>query len=235
MKYITFKNLLIVGLIIVLIYLLTCKHTNVDKPQVITGEQVHDTIRLIDADYKRINDSFAIVLNDYDRQVRQYKGNYDQLLADYLNLTNDIDNTIAHVPYPDTCKPIVDRLNGQFNQLKSTSAAKDKAAANTINSLTAKSNTQTQLIAEKDKSYTKMKAIADTCAKSLTALESYTKKIKPKKEINIGAEINSSWLTLKPIYGVGIGYRDKKGNQLNAAVFSNQTISVGIKKTLFKF
>ncbi len=228
------KLILWVTVIVLAYFLFKSCGKSPEKPKVITGKQVRDTIRLIDAERNRLNDSFNVILAQYDRQIKTYQYNYDNLMADYLNQQNGIDVTLTK-PIPDTCKEIVGQLTGQFNSLKKTSAQKDRAASNTINSLTAKSNTQTKLIASKDSSYKKLLKTADTCSQSLTALEKYVKKIKPKRDISVGLSGMTNYVNLKPAIGLGLGYRTRKGLTFDANIYSNKTITVGIKKTLFSF
>lgn len=205
------------------------------QPVVIKGKEIRDTIRLIDRERQYIADSFNAIIYKQDAEIRNYKSKYDDLVADYLNIQNETQNVITKTVYPDTCKPIVDLLTGKFNQLSIASSKKDKAASNTINSLTVQNKTKDKFLVAKDSSYKRLLRTCDTCSKALSELEQYAKKIKPKREINIGAEISSPYINLKPAVGLGIGYRDRKGNQINAAIYSNQTITVGYKRTLIKF
>jgi hypothetical protein len=220
--------------IIVLVFLLFKSCGKVEpKPVIITGKQVHDTIVEVDKQAQRIRDSFTLVLN---RKYKDDDANYQA----YLKLLNDNavllnQNEMLSIPVPDTCQKLQDSWIAKFNQVKVASNQKDVAANRTITGLQSTVTTQKKFLASKDTTISKYRTIADTCSKALSQLEAYAKKIKPKRELNAGIEVNSSYINLKPIIGIGIGYRDRRGNQINAAIFSNQTISVGIKKTLFKF
>lgn len=226
----------LLAIIILIIFLWKSCNNPQPVPTVITGEQVMDTINLIDEEREQLNDSFALVKQKQDREIAKNKSEYDDLMAEYLNYQNDIESSLSNKKIPDTCKPIVAALSKQFDKLKTTSANKDKAASSTINSLTAKTKTQDAQLKEANKSYLKMKSIADTCSKSLTAMEKYAKQIKPKREINIGLSGMGNYAgNLNPAVGVTLGFRSKKGLDISASVYTNKVASVTLKKTLFKF
>ena len=233
-KPFSFHKLFLYGVIIVLAILLFKSCGNVEvKSDIITGKQVHDTIRITDNETQRIRDSFNLVLSKKYRDDDENYQAYLKILNENAVLLNE--NEMLSKPVPDTCRELQAGWINKFNQLKTASDKKDISANRTITGLQSTVSTQKNFLAAKDTAYNKMKGIADTCAKALTSMERYARKIKPKREINIGIEANSSWVNLKPTVGLGLGYRDRKGNQVNAAVYINQTITIGIKKTLFKF
>lgn len=233
-KKINWHTVILYAFIVVLCWLLfrSCG-TITPKPVIITGKQVHDTIFKIDKDAQRVRDSFAIVLNQKHKEDDANYQAYLRLLNENAVLLNQNEMLSQYVP--DSCKELQAAWVIKFNQIKSASEKKDIAANKTITGLQSTVSTQKSFMDAKDADYRKMKNIADTCSKALTAMEKYAKKIKPKREINAGIEVNSSWVNLKPTIGIGIGYRDRKGLQINAAAFINQTFSIGIKKPLIKF
>ena len=230
----TFWSIFPYLVIIVLAFLLfkSCGKP-VPKPTVITGKQVHDTITVIDAQAQRLRDSFMVVLS---RKYRDDDANYQA----YLKLLNENavlinQNEMLSAPVPDTCQKLQQGWIAKFNQVKVASDKKDIASNRTITGLQSTVSTQKKYISQKDIDYAKMKSIADTCASALTAMEKYAKKIKPKHEISIGISGMTNYVNLKPAIGLGLGYRTRKGLQFDANVYSNQTITVGVKKTLIKF
>jgi len=236
-KKIDWHKVLLYGIVIVLVLFLfkECRKPT-PKPSVISGKEVRDTIRLIDNERLHLTDSFNNVISKQDRDIIRYKTNYDDLMTDYLNLQNDITNTFTTAVYPDTCKEIVNLLNGQFTKLKTTSAQKDRAAANTINSLTTQNRTKDKFLASKDSSYNKLLKIADTCSKALSEMEKYAKKIKPKREVSIGLSAIGNYSgNLNPAAGLTIGYRNKKGFDISVSAYTNKVATLTVKKTLFKF
>ena len=238
-KPITFWTIFPYLVIIVLAFLLFKSCGKVEpKPVVITGKEVRDTVRLIERERQFIADSFNAIIYKQDAEIRNYKSKYDDLVADYLNIQNETQNVITKTPFPDTCKPIVDLLTGKFNQLSIASQKKDKAASNTINSLTAQNKTKDKFLAAKDSSYKKLKSIADTCSSALSQMEAYAKKIKPKTTIYISAIALGNQNKYLNGYGMGIGLTNKKGTSFEVGAINIGTTinySLSIKKPLFKF
>lgn len=235
-KYkIDWQKALLIGVVIVLLIFLfkQCRKAQ-PVPKVIKSTQVVKDIAAIDAAKKQVEDSLAPIIAAKEKAARDWESKHDDLMAMYLNEENDISEILAK-KVPDTCKKVVAELTGKFNQLKSTSAQKDNAARNTINSLNSGISDYKRSIAAKEKAYADMKITADTCAKALLAMEKYSKQMKPRREINAGLEVSSPYINLKPAIGIGLGYRDRKGMQVNVAVYSNQVVTFGIKKTLFRF
>jgi hypothetical protein len=232
------RTKLVMGIIIIVLAVLLLKKCGKDvipPPNVISGEKVHDTIKLANIEKKRLSDSFNLVISNQEKETRKEKLKYDDLMTAYLNVENDLSNVFATATFPDTCKEIVNLLSKKYDNLKLANDKKDASANNVIRKLQGEVSTQKDFLKQKDIDYNKMKGIADTCAKALVAMEKYSKKIQPKNEINIGVEGNSSYINLKPAIGLSLGYRSKTGLQVNATVFSNQTVSIGVRKTLFKF
>lgn len=228
-----FKILLFIAVVVLAILLFKQCNKPVVKPTIITGKQVHDTITVIDEQAQRLRDSFTVVLN---RKYRDDDANYQA----YLKLLNENavlinQNEMLSAPVPDTCQKLQQGWIAKFNQVKVASDKKDIAANRTITGLQSTVSTQKKFISQKDIDYAKMKSIADTCSVALTAMEKYAKKIKPKHEISIGISGMTNYVNLKPAIGLGLGYRTRKGLQFDANVYSNQTITVGIKKTIIKF
>lgn len=226
--------LYVVIFILVWFFVKLCGET--PEPIVITGKQVHDTIQLIEAKRKHISDSFIIVLSEKERQIEIAKSNYDELMADYRNMQNDLTSSFNNEKYPDTCSKIVNLLSVKYNNLKAANDKKDAAANNVIKGLNNQVATQKNFLKQKDLDYAKMKSIADTCSKSLTAMGKYADKIKPKREVNGGVSGMANYAgNLNPAIGITLGYRTKKGFDISAAVYSNNVATITIKKTIFKF
>jgi len=233
----TFKNLLLFVMAVVLIYLLQCNDKKVIEKPVVkpSTEIVQETIDLT-AITKHISDSFTLEISEKDRKIQKQNSEYDDLLTEYLNYQNDIQGTLTNTPIPDTCKPIVSALTKQFNTLKKSSADKDISARNLIASLKEQNKTKDKFLSAKDTAIKKYVSLLDTCTKSYAAIEKYVKKVTPKREINVGAKVLSEYsLPLNTIYGLELGYRNKKGFEINVGYYSNNQVSVGLSKTLFKF
>lgn len=234
LKKVNWHTVLLYAFIVILCWLLfrSC-NKNPLPPQVITSEQLRDTIRIVDSETQRIRDSFNLVL--YIRQVQDDKNYIAYIKALNENAVLFNENEMLSKYVPDSCKELQAGWIHKFTQLKVASNKKDFEANNTIVGLQGTISTQKSFLAAKDTAYSKMKAIADTCTSAVSQLEKYIKKIRPKREVSIGIEANSSYLTFKPTIGIGLGYRARNGLQFNAAVFLNKTVNLSIKKPLFKF
>ena len=233
--YIDYKKIAIAVLAVVIIFLLTCNRSKPVPPSVTTYHEVHDTIIAIDNQYKKIADSFKIVLqNRYIIDDDNYK-KYLFLLNKNSQLLNDIN--YLKQPVPDTCKPLHDFWVKKWTALKVVSDAKDTACNTTITGMGKTISTQVSLIDNQKNFIDRYRAAADTCSKALKELEKYSKSLN-KRSIFVG--INYYGNNIQPFTGIGasIGLRNKKGNQyeIGAATINNRLqIQLSFKKTLFKF
>lgn len=233
----TFKNLLLFVMAVVLIYLLQCngKDTPV-TPVVKPSTEIVQAIVNVDSIKDAVSDSFTTVIKEQDRLLKFKDSKYDDLLAEYLNQANDFQDSLANKKIPDTCKPYQLKWLAQYNELAKTSTQKDNASKSLIASLREQGVTKDKYLAAEKKSFKDLRAIADTCVKGYQTLEKAVKKLQPKREINVGAKVLSEYtLPLNTIYGLELGYRNKKGFEINVGYYSNNQISIGIKKTLFRF
>jgi hypothetical protein len=227
------------GIIIIVLAILLFKKCGQDvipPPNVISGEKVRDTIKLADIEKKRLSDSFNLVISNQDKEIRKEKLKYDDLMTDYLNIENDLSNVFATATFPDTCKEIVNLLSKKYDNLKLANDKKDASANNVIRKLQGQVSTQKDFLKQKDADYTKMRGIADTCAKALTKMEQYADKLQPKRKIKLGISGMGNYAgNLNPAVGLGASYENKKGVQIDANIFTNKIVTVGVKFTLAKF
>lgn len=225
------KIILYAALGVCLYILFTGKCSKVKKePVYVTVHDQQTVIQKDEKEIKRIKDSFELVLN------KHYKDD-DKDYSDYLDLLNENDKLQGDIllfskTVPDTCKPFVDKYNRYVTQTnKALSASKTS-----INGLQNTVSVQKKYLAAKDTALNTIRRERDTCLAQQAILEKYPKSIKPKREISISALAQSSYIQpYKLAAGIGIGYRNRKGIELNLAVYTNQTINIGIKKPLFRF
>ncbi len=234
-KYLTVKNiiitaLIIAALIIVLIYLVQCRKTQSAKPVYVP---IKEQVKVVEKDtlyYKKQKDSFINIINslvkENDDNNKEFVWLYNensQLQADMLALSKVT---------PDTCAKFVAQYKGYAEQTNKTLST----ANITIAGLNKTISTQKDFLTAKDVAFDKMKTAWDTCISTAKKLEQYAKEIKPKRELNIGAKgmINyaSNYL---PAAGLEIGYRTRKGLEINAAIYTNQILTIGFKKPIFRF
>ena len=227
---------LIIGVLaLVIFYLSRCR--GVPQPQTITTTKIlKDTLRLIEQDRKHITDSFNSVLAKHYAKDEQNNG-------EFVNLVNQNDelaqiNTALQkqLDVPDTCKKYTDILNDSHNKYVSqTKQTIDKAKQSLVD-LSKTVQTQKSFLTAKDTLYSRLKRMSDTCIANNAALEKYAKQVKPKRAITVNVQTISPYIgNIKPEFGGGIGYMNKKGLEISATYWSNQQISIRISKPLIRF
>lgn len=221
--------------LLILLYILIADKcsSNTLKPAVIKGNDVGKLINLTTAEKQAIDDSFNLVLKTRDWQDEYNYQKYLTVLNENAALYKK--NSVLNQPIPDTCRPLMNAWIRREVDLKNLSDKKDVSANITITGLQATVSIQGAFLAAKDSSFSKMKNIADTCAKSLVAMEKYAKKVKARRELNIGIVAISPYTILKPVAGVILGYRGKTGTEINVGYYTNNQISIGLKRSLIKF
>ncbi len=233
---INFGNLVLVLLVIVLALLLFRECNKKVTPPITTPtvvqvqEQAKDEVI-----NKAIADSFVTVINHEKNESAKWKLAYEDLMTDYLNAENDAQN-VVNQKVPDTCAEYQRKVQLEIQKLKTTNANKDKAATNTIASLSKQNQTKDNFLKEKDRKYGQLKLRFDTCIFNAAINEKYIKKNKPKREISIGVSAMTNFADiLKPAIGLGLGYRNKKGSELIINYYSNNIGTATLKIPLIKF
>lgn len=229
------RYLLLIGiLILVIFYLYKCTPTPV--PQITTTTKVlKDTVRLIEQDRKHLTDSFNAVLK------KQYAENYKNE-SDFIKLANQnaelsvINERLQQEIVPDTCKGIVKKYQDAYGNYEAQTNRTIEQAKKSLISLSGTVQTQKKFLDEKDKLYSRLKAVNDTCLANSAAMEKYIKKAKPKRSINLNVQAISPYIgKMKPEFGAGIGYENRKGLEVSFTYYTNQQISIRISKQLFRF
>lgn len=222
-------------ILLILLYILIADKCspNVLQPAVIKGKDVEKLINLTTAEKQALDDSFNLVLKTRDWQDEYNYQKYLTVLNENAELYKK--NSVLNLPVPDTCRPLMNLWMRREADLKNLSDKKDVAAKTTITGLQETVSIQSAFMTAKDSSFSKLLAISDTCAKSLVAMEKYAKKVKAKREINIGVVTISPYTIFKPVAGVILGYRGKTGTEFNVGYYTNNQISIGLKRPLIKF
>ncbi len=222
-------------LVLVIFYLYRCR--TVPTPQTITTTKIlKDTLRLIEQDRKKIEDSFNLVLQKHYKADEFNNGQFVNLVNQNEELAQINENLQKELTYPDTCRDVVNKLNSAHNNyVAQTKLTIDKAKQSLIN-LSQTVQTQKAYLAEKDKIYARLKSTLDTCITNNAALEKYAKQVKPKRSINLNIQTISPYAgKISPEFGAGIGYVNKKGLHISATYWTNQQISISISKPIIKF
>lgn len=239
MKSINFPSkpqlyLALVILALVIFYLSKCRKP--PEPKTITTTKVlKDTVRLIEEDRKHITDSFTNLLKKHYQQDDFNNGQFINLVNQNTELAEINENLQKELTYPDTCMEVVNKLNSAHqNYVSQTNRTIDQAKKSLIN-LSQTIQTQKSYLSAKDELYSRLKSANDTCIANNSALEKYAKKLKPKRSINLNVQAVSPYNLFKPVFGAGIGYENKAGLEVSFTYYTNNQISVGIRKPLVRF
>lgn len=236
MKKINWYKIFFLAMVIVATWLLwqTCKGKKVvEQPNVKPSiEIVKDTVALA-ALKKHLADSFNLLLSKLDRTNDKQ---YQEYLA-ALNTISELeaDNTILKIPVPDTCQSLNVAWIDKYNKYVKQSNAATRSANNTISGLNQTIGTQKKYLSQKDIDYNKLHSLLDTCTKGYAILEKSNKQLQPKREVAAGIRMLSAYAgIIKPEFGLELSYRNKKAMEISVGYYTNQTVSVGLKKRLFK-
>ena len=226
--------IVVLGILLYILFADKCTPSKT-KPVVIKGETVIQEVNLVDQERKRLKDSFNLVSAGYEDEIREKGYSYDELMQEFLT-QQDIMDGVFKKPIPDTCREVVAALNKQYNVLKAFSDRKDQTATSLIGSLKDLNEHQKRFLSEKDSAYAKIKTLVDTCAKALIAMERYSKQLEPKRRILAGLSgMGMYGGNLNPAIGGVLGYQNKKGVQIDAAVYTNKVVTVGLKFPIASF
>lgn len=191
----------------------------------------HDTV-IAKANY----DSVQMIIFRETENADQWHNAFNIASNEKSILENSLTAYIATTSVPDTCKQFQQQIMQQFQQVVAADAIATKASVNTI-------NTQAEIIKQKDViikndsiAYRKMIANADTCLKQQTTLTKINKTLQPQHSLNVGLTAMSKYtLPLNAGIGVSLSYRNKKGTEWEAAIYTNKEVVVGVKIKLFNF
>ena len=227
------NHIIIALLVLIILYLGMCRSKPVSElpPVKPVTEQQAEVIHDEDS-INAIIDTLVSELQSKDEQLSDAK---DELYAGQ-NKTKQLLSENAALRAKLTAGELTDNINDNSNKLNAQIKKNDSLCNQNISLLQKKVFTKDKIISQKDNLYKKLKSNFDTCLKNQSALERYSKQIKPLRELTIAAKVITNYVfPLKPNAGIEVGYRNKKGTEYSVGYYTNQQVSVGIKKTLFKF
>jgi len=231
----TVKNMLIVALILIVIWLLTCNKSKEPVQPKVTIPELVKTNTDNNAEAQRIRDSSAKVIAQLEIEKKASDDKLIEFIEDYGNNEVSIDNTLAQ-PVPDTCKKIVGELTDKFNKLKVSSTKKDNEFRRNISVLNKINQTQKNQLKQDSIDAAKQQLNFLDCIETAKTYKSNAEKNKPKNEINGGISGMGNYAgNLNPAIGGVIGWRGKKGLDISVAVYTNNVATITAKKTIFKF
>jgi hypothetical protein len=236
MKFIpTFKNVLIVVLLLALLYLLTCKKKRVELPQVKSVTEQKEIVRVDSVMSQATKDSVTKLLKDADKAGEKWFEEWKVVSQQYDALEKGMGDLLSE-EVPDTCKAIQERLVAQYLKEKKSNDEKDIACSNTIASKNSIIFQKDRLIQLSKNDYGLLKVRLDTAWAQQEKLQRINKKLLPKRELSIGLVAISNYNTFdNAAAGVVLDYRNKRGTQFGAGVFNTKQILVSYKKPILKF
>ena len=227
------NHIIIALLVLIILYLGMCRSKPVPElpPVKPVTEQQAEVIHDEDS-INAIIDTLVSELQSKDEQLSDAK---DELYAGQ-NKTKQLLSENAALRAKLTAGELTDNINDNSNKLNAQIKKNDSLCNQNISLLQKKVFTKDKIISQKDNLYKKLKSNFDTCLKNQSALERYSKQIKPLRELTIAAKVITNYVfPLKPNAGIEVGYRNKKGTEYSVGYYTNQQVSVGVKKTLFKY
>lgn len=229
------RYLLIVGILLVVIfYLSKCKGTTQQPPA--KSKEIHDTLTVIKYDNKKLSDSFNLILAKHYKADDFNNGQFVNLANQNTELAAINENLQRSLDYPDTCREVVNKLTDANRKYVDQTNKTIEQAKRSLIGLSQTVQTQKSYLSEKDKIINRITVAADSCDVSLKRAEKYNKQVKPKHELGlmISGMNDFSNKNFKPAIGAGLAYRNKRGLQIGASYYSNQTGSIFIIKPLIR-
>jgi len=230
------KAIIIALLVLVILFLDPCnfwrKKELPQQPKVKTETQQRKEVANNEDSINAIIAPFEDELQAKDKIIAKVSNELLNGQDKILKLQQDNDSLLSLLKAGD----LASSLNESAEKIRAQIRKNDSLCNKNISALNRQVTLKSNIITQKDRLYSKLKSSLDTCLKNQTALEKYSKQIKPLREVTIAAKVITNYVfPLKPNAGVEVGYRNKKGTEYSVGYYTNQQISVGVKKTLFKF
>lgn len=221
--------------VLVLVLFFTCKRKLPAQPEP-KSKEIHDTLTVIKYDNKKLSDSFNLILAKHYKADDFNNGQFVNLANQNTELAAINENLQRSLDYPDTCREVVNKLTEANRKYVDQTNKTIEQAKRSLIGLSQTVQTQKSYLSEKDKIINRITVAADSCDVALKRAEKYNKQVKPKHSINLNVQTISPYIgQIKPVFGAGIGYQNRKGLEVSATYYTNQQISIRISKPIFRF
>ena len=223
------KTIIIALLVLVILYMGMCRSKPVpEKPIVKPVTEQQAEVTHDEDSINAIIDTLVSELQNKDEQLSDAK---DELYAGQ-NKTKQLLSENAALRAKLTAGELTDNINDNADKLNAQIKKNDSLCNQNISLLQKKVFTKDKIISQKDNLYKKLKSNFDTCLKNQSALEKYSKQIKPTNKVALGLVSN-----IIPTFGIGIGadFIHKRGFVLSGSVMTMQKdyfVQVGFKKII---
>jgi len=234
-KTLTIKNILIIALVLVIIFLLTCNREAPVVPVVTPVSVQKEVVRVDSIASRKYSDSVSTIISRLEAEAKIDDKNIQELMDANTDLQVNIDSYITQV-LPDTCQEYqrgVIELNKKLNQ---SIADQQKAYSLSLTNRSKQIAQKDVLLGQERKNVGKLRASLDTCFAQQTTLTKALKQLSPKRSIGLGITTEAAWVKPNKFdMGAFIYYRGKNGTQFSLGAMTSQRIQLTYSKTLFKF
>lgn len=235
-KLISGKNIAIAVLILVILYLATCRHNtpaqNVNVPTVTDQKAIitHDSIMSV-----KQKDSVNALIEKLMIDANTALFDRDNALADNLQMQHEMDGLLTE-EIPDTCKPFKDAIDALNKKQVLSNNQKDAACDRAIQRVQEINAQKNAMLGLSKQEYLKLKVNFDKSLQYQQVLMMEVADLKPKHSLGVGVTTEISYiLPLKFDAGIQLYYQDRKGTRVTAGLLTNQRVQLSLTKSLFKF
>lgn len=237
---ITRTNVLLLAVILILIWFLTCNPFSsnpIKEPKVKSVKEQAEVVRIDSVASALFKDSVNKIITQLQSEADRWEANWNREVLENRELQDTLGAWLS-TTVPDTCKEYQRKAITQYNQLVKVTQSKDNSCLQTIK---AKDNIISQkdvLITKHKEDYTKLRINLDTCFAQQKLLEDYAKKVKVRRELYLSVMALGNETKIVNGYGLGLGYRGKNGTAFEIGAMqigSTINYSISVKKPLIRF
>lgn len=231
-KYINIRNIIILGLVIVILYMIMCRGTVVhEQPKIESPkEQIKDVVK----------DEITTKVNVDSLQAIQGKLiNQNNKIA--VNLMNEQDKALLLQQENDALRAklaageLTDNINDNAEKMKANSRKKDSLCSLSIGNLNRQITLKSQVINEKDKLYQKTRLNFDTAIVNIATLQKHIQATKPRNQLYAGVMFTGNDAELVSGFGVQVGIKFKNGTIISGMALQMGAVTqygIGISKVI---
>lgn len=234
-KTLTIKNILIIALVLVIIFLVTCKRKAPEVPIVKTVSEQKIVVKVDSIASRKYSDSVSSIIARLEAEAKIDDKNIQELMDANTDLQVNIDEYITQV-LPDTCQKYQEGVIALNKKLNQSISDQQKAYSASLTNRSKQIAQKDVLIQQGKKDLNKVRASLDTCFSQQTTLTKALKQLSPKRSIGFGITTEAAWVKPNKFdAGAFIYYRGKNGTQFSVGAMTSQRIQLTYSKTFFKF
>lgn len=200
----TTKNILIGLLILVILFLVYCNKTIVEKPAVVSRDTIISRVEVADKEMQKTVDSSYKVITQLKAENLSITKQLQSARFQITDLYQSNQNLISQVGNAELKNDLIDNSEAIRKNCEGRDSLNQLSIANLNKQLSAND----KIISAKTTFAYKLKSNLDTCLSNQAALERYAKQLQPRNELSVGLTAN-----VNPAFGIGFiaQFRNKKG------------------------